>query len=259
MTCNCATGVTYWPEHPWLDQKTASSGVFVAWTNVFKWNIAADINPNIQSVLFALSCSVRVNILCHCLLMSVFLCQTLQMPPSPLLQETCTRVSRKLSWSAAAVDTPNLRTSPGHGTVISLSAAHTCLQFNSVWLSARIWQLHVNAPHCNDICAAELVFTWHWNVSQNIHKPLLTCIHMGYTPANNKDVCLNLKEGAFLSWLNSSRNKSYGVVLRNVKLEKERGRYFHTREGGKRHKEEQETHVKHLIIVPCFKYHSNAW
>ncbi len=161
--------------------------------------------------------------------MSVFLCQTPQMPPSPHLHKTGSRVWRKLSWSATAEDTPNLRTSPGHGTVISLSAAHTYLWFDSVWQPARLWQLHVNSPHCDAICAAKLLFTWHWNVSQSIHKPLLTHIHIGYAPANNKDVCLNLKEGAFLSWFDSSRNKSFGVVLRNVKLEW--GRYFHTREG----------------------------
>lgn len=90
-------------------------------------------------------------------------------------------------------------------------------------------------------------------------KTCISHIYTGYTPVNNKEVCFGPKEGGFLS-SNSSRNKSYGVVLRNSKLEKERGRYFHTRDGGnKRHREEQETHAKHLIIVPCFKYHSNAW
>lgn len=128
----------------------------------------------------------------------------------------------------------------------------------SVWL-ARLWQLYIHSAHCNTICAAKLLFTLHWNVSENIHKPQLTRIHTDCTIADNKEVCLNLKKGVpFFSWLNSSWNKSYGVMLRN--LGRKRGREIFSHEGGSvRHKEEQETHAKHLIIVPCFKYHSNAW
>lgn len=88
---------------------------------------------------------------------------------------------------------------------------------------------------------------------------LTTCIshiYMDYhTCEQQRNVFFSPKEGGFLC-SNSSPNKSCGVTLRNS----ERGRYFLMRdEESKRHKEEQETHAKQLIIVPCFKYHSNAW
>lgn len=44
-------------------------------------------------------------------------------------------------------------------------------------------------------------------------------------------------------------------MLLKLKIEEEWGEYFHTRERArKRHKKEQETHAKHLITVPHFKY-----
>lgn len=116
------------------NKKTTASSVVYAKTNSFKWHFLLIKITNTQGLIFAVPCSIWVKILLHCMLMSVFLCQTPQMPPSPLVQETGLWVWRKLSWTARAADTPNLRTSPGHGTVISLSAAHTYLQFNSVWL-----------------------------------------------------------------------------------------------------------------------------
>lgn len=117
--------------------------------------------------------------------------------------------------------------------------------------------LNPTSPLSNTIYAANVLFTWHWNVTQNIDKPLLTRIHMEHTPANNKGVRSHLKGGGvpILCWLKSLLNKRCGVALRNFKLED-----CVSHEGGsERHKEEQETHAKRLIIVPCFKYHSNAW
>ena len=67
--------------------------------------------------------------------------KTPQMPKSPALQETGLWVWIKLSWCAAAKETPNLRTSPGHGTVISLLLIHAYINTYSLTLSV-CWQLH---------------------------------------------------------------------------------------------------------------------
>lgn len=129
---------------------------------------------------------MSMTILCLCMLTSVFLCQTPRTPPSQPAQETGSWAWRTLSWTAAAEDTPNLRTSPGKGTVTTtgpVCCSYACCQQES---DNYMLIPHHHHLHCNAICTAKLLFTWHWNVSQNIHKPPPTRIRTDYTPVRQQ-------------------------------------------------------------------------
>lgn len=133
--------------------------------------MALDLQPNFdQRLLVSSSWNEQINILCSwqhicslhsqilsgthvltcCMLTSVFLFQTPPMPPSPLPQETSMWAWRMLSWCVTAEDTPNLKTSHGHGTVTSPICAL------SVWPPARMGQLYIHSAHCNTTRAAKI-------------------------------------------------------------------------------------------------------
>lgn len=109
-------------------------------------------------------------------------------------------------------------------------------------------------------CAATSLFTCRWNVPQNIHKPPPTRTYRGYTPADNKDVCWDVKEGVSLCFaqFTGQRKASVSRCATLSEEKREGGDAFTRGRESQRHEEEPETHAKHLIIEPCFKYHYNA-
>lgn len=94
-------------------------------------------------------------------------------------------------------DTPNLTTSPGHGTIISLSAART-YSINSLTLSRCLNESDcymLNSAQCN--LSAVLKHSLHG--AGMYFKTYIIQVYINYTHVNNKEVQLSAMEGGFLA------------------------------------------------------------
>lgn len=147
-------------------------------------------------------------IFCH-----FFLFQTPQIPESPLLCSSGMLAWRRLSWCVKAGETPKLRESSGHGTVI-ISYKPTLYHC----------QLHVHLAHCN----AKVLISCCQNATENKFRAALSRMtHRNKT----KRSPLSLKWGDFFCPIRCGNRKLW---CRVAKCEAETfwgRRRFNTRDG----------------------------
>lgn len=166
----------------------------------------------LQSSLFDLLCSIGDTRLWCCLLN---ICVSVSDPPDATITTSSSR------WYVGLEKAELVCEGRGHPTPQNFTWTWYFLHFHIHICHSGSQQhyddimLNPTSPLSNTIYAANVLFTWHWNVTQNIDKPLLTRIHMEHTPANNKGVRSHLKGGGgFLSSAGSNHCWIKGAVSR---------------------------------------------